>query len=256
MYLVYIGESGNTGASVNDPSQPHQVYTGLLVHERQSVSMNGEFNALCRRHFGSPLGEGGTPSELRPVDVYQGLNYFSSWPALKRAELIQDCLNIMVRRETPVITSYISKQDLADAKAAGDSPGALLWDNPSVPMIGKFLFALNMFMDEVTMSSMSEDEIMSGALPIADFALLVAQGGRTIKPEYMTNFLQSDDGIDATAVVENFCFVEPEHSVGSQLANLCAYFVRRWLQDPSKPHPYFDGLRENKVVQVIYPVNL
>ncbi len=65
MYLVYVGESGNTGNSVSDPNQPHHVQIGLLVHESQSVSINGEFNALFRRHFGAPPGEQGMPASSR-----------------------------------------------------------------------------------------------------------------------------------------------------------------------------------------------
>ncbi|KAA1292491.1 MAG: hypothetical protein EGP13_00730, partial [SAR202 cluster bacterium] len=110
MFLTYVGESGLTGSTVKDPSQQFQIYTGLFIHESQSISVNGEFNALCRRHFGSPLGEEDAPDVLRPVDIYQGLGYFSSWPPLRRNELIQDCLGIMIRRETPVITSYVNKQ--------------------------------------------------------------------------------------------------------------------------------------------------
>jgi len=41
MFLTYIGESGVTGDTVTDPAQPHQVYTGLFVHESQSISING-----------------------------------------------------------------------------------------------------------------------------------------------------------------------------------------------------------------------
>ena len=85
MYLVYLGESGNTGVSVADSNQPHHVHVGLLIHESQSISINGEFNALCRRHFGRPLGEAGTPKELRPSDVYQGRGAFVSWPVEKRS---------------------------------------------------------------------------------------------------------------------------------------------------------------------------
>ena len=43
MYLVYLGESGDTGNSLDDPNQMHHVYMGLLVHEQQCVSMTGEF---------------------------------------------------------------------------------------------------------------------------------------------------------------------------------------------------------------------
>ncbi len=256
MFLTYIGESGSTGKSAADPSQPHLVYTGLLVHESQSISMNGEFSALCRRHFGAPLGDQGTPTEIRPVDVFQGMGYFASWPPLKRNELIQDCLGIMIRRETPVIVSYINKNDFAEAKSAGDSPMAMMWESPTEPVLSKFLFALTMFIDELNMSNLSGDEVMDGELPIANYALVVAPTGTSVKSGIMTEFLRSDEGIDATGLMQNFCFVDPEHSVGTQLSNLCAYFVRRWLQNPDRPHPYFDGLRENKVIQVIYPVTI
>ena len=256
MFLTYVGESGSTGKSAADPSQPHLVYTGLLVHESQSISMNGEFSALCRRHFGAPLGEPGAPTQIRPVDVYQGLGYFASWPPLKRNELIQDCLDIMVRRETPVVVSYIDKREFAAAKTAGDSPIGMLWDSPTEPVLSKFLFALTMFLDELNMSNLSGDEIMDGSAPIANFALVVAQTGTSVKPGFMTEFLRSDDGIDATGLMQNICFVDPEHSMGNQLSSLCAYFVRRWLQHPDRPQPYFEGLRDNKVIQVIYPVTI
>lgn len=256
MFLTYVGESGSTGASAADPSQPHLVYTGLLVHESQSISMNGEFSALCRRHFGAPLGEEGAPSQIRPVDVYQGLGHFASWPAMKRNELIQDCLEIMVRRETPVIVSYINKQEFVDAKADGDSPIATMWDSPTESVVNKFLFALSMFLDELNMSNLTGDQIMEGGLPISNFSMVVAPAGASVESRFMTEFLRSDEGMDATALLQNFCFVDPEHSVGNQLSNLCAYFVRRWLQNPDRPQPYFDGLRENKVIQVIYPVTI
>ena len=256
MFLTYVGESGITGATATDPSQPHQVYTGLFVHESQSISMNGEFSALCRRHFGAPLGEEGTPTEIRPVDIFQGLGYFASWPMLKRNELIQDCLDIMVRRETPVITSYINKQEFSEAKAAGDNPYITMWQTPTGPLVNKFFFAVTMFLDELNMSTLSDDQVMEGALPIANHCLLVAQNGTSMEPQFMGEFLRSDEGIDATGLIDDICFVEPEHSVGSQLSNLVAYFVRRWLQNPERPHPYFDGLRDNKVIQVIYPVTI
>ena len=54
MYMVFLSESGLTGASANDPNQPHHIHAGLLVQENQYISMCGEYDALVRRHFGSP----------------------------------------------------------------------------------------------------------------------------------------------------------------------------------------------------------
>lgn len=255
MYLVYLGESGNTGNSTSDPNQPHQVHVGLIVHESQSIAINGEFNALYRRHFGRPPGEPNSPKGLRTADIYQGVGPFSSWPVAKRHELIQDCLDILIRRRLPVIVAYLDKNDFASASANTDDPNAL-WASPAEPIISRFLLALNMFLDEMTMAGMSEQQIMGSEWPIKDFALVVAGDGRSVEPGFMNQFLKSEDGFDVSSLLENFCFVGVEHSVCTQLANMCAYFTRRWLQNPSAPHPYFDALREREVVQVIYPVQL
>ena len=255
MFLVYLGESGDTGTSIADANQPHQVHVGLLVHETQSVSVNGEYNALFRRHFGLPPGEPGTPSEIRPGDVFQGRGFFRSWAPAKRAELIQDCLNILIRRETPVIAAYLDKRNFAKVHAAG-ADSSVGWQSPSEPTISRFLLALNMFVDELNMSQMDGQQLMESAWPIADYALVVAGQSQSVKPNFMSEFLKSPDGMDSTAVLENVCYANPDHSVGTQLANMCAYFARRWLQDSSRPHPYFDALRDGKVVQVIYPVTV
>lgn len=253
MYLAYMGESGNTGNSIGDANQMHHVHVGLLVHENHCISINGEFNALCRRHFGNPLGESGSPRELRPAEVYQGTGFFKSWRPDRRAELIQDCLNILIRRETPAIVAYIDKQQFTKAKAGGGSPYAFM-GSPSEIAISKFLFALNMYVDEVNMSEMSHDQMMQSAWPIKDHSLVVAGQGKSIAPEYMNQFLRSEVEIPSPAVLENFCYVDPAHSVCTQLANMCAYFTRRWLRNPEGVNSYFDALQEGRVIQVIYPV--
>ena len=133
---------------------------------------------------------------------------------------------------------------------------ATTWESPTKSVSNKFLFAITMFMDELHMSTLSDDQVMATGVPIANYALLVAQAGASMESRFLTEFLRSEDGLDANNLVPNFCFVDQEHSVGTQLSNLCAYFVRRWLQNPDRPHPYFDGLRENRVIQVIYPVTI
>ena len=255
MYLVYLGESGNTGNSINDPNQPHQVFAGLVVHESQHISMSGEFDALRRRHFGGSPGASAAPAQLRPAEIFQGRGIFASWSPSRRNELIQDCLNIMIRRETPVIMSYIDKREFAQARSAADPPNSG-WQNPAEPIINRFLLATNMFVDELNMSLLNEQQLMEAQWPVENFALLVATQGQSVEPRFMSEYLQSDDGQDSTAVLSNFCFVGPDQSACTQLANMCAYFARRWLQNPSRPHTYFDALQANKVVQVIYPVRL
>ena len=256
MHLVYLGQSGFTGSTANDPSQPHEVVAGLMLHETQITSLNGEYDALCRRHFGVPLGEDGAPSQIRPVDVFQGRSHYAAWAPDRRSQLIQDCLDVLIRRESPVIIAFLRKQDLTEARATPSSPAGLLWNNPIEPVMSRFLFALSMYLDEMNMATLNHEEIMSGQFPVSQFAMIVAQEGANIEARFMADFLHSEDGVDATGLHENLCFVDAENSPGMQLANFCAYFTRRWLQTPQNPNPYFETLRDNKVIQVVYPVSL
>ena len=253
MNLVYMGESGNTGNSTNDPNQNHHVHVGLLVHEDQCISINGEFTALYRRHFGQAPGENGAPKELRAAAIFQGVGYFSSWAPDRRSELIRDCLELLVRREIPGLMTYIDKRDFAKYRSAENSPYAI-WDNPSSFAVNRFLFALNMMVDEMNIADMNPDQMMSAPWQVKDYNLVVAGQGNSVEPRFMEQFLSSEEEIPTPAVLENFCYVGAEHSICTQLANMCAYFARRWVQNPNYPHPFFQALQEQGVMQVIYPV--
>lgn len=256
MHLVYIGQSGQTGASAADPCQPHEVVAGLMLHETQTIALNGEYDALCRRHFGAPLGHPGAPTHIRPVDLYQGLRHFAPWPPQRRTQLIQDCLGILTRRETPVIVACLDKRQLAAARANPTTPAALLSTQPIEPIINRFLLALSMYLDEMGIATLSHDQLMAGDQPASQPALAIAQQNHNITPRLMADFLRSDEGQDATALHENICYLSAQHSPAMQLANLCAYLTRRWLQLPQNPNPHFETLRDNRVLQVIYPVSL
>jgi hypothetical protein len=251
-----MGQSDLPGTGAADSSQSHEVVAGLMVHETQITSINGEFDALCRRHFGSPLGDEGAPAMIQPLDLFEGQNEYASWDPDKRSQMIQECLDIMIRRETPVLSAFLNTQALDDARSSASSPAALLWSDRISPVMNRFLFALSMYLDEMSMANLNHEQIMSGQLPVSQFAMIVAQTGGTIEPKLITDFLRSDEGEDATGFYENISFIRAEDSVGMQLANLCAYFTRRWLQTPNNPNPYFEVLRDNKVIQVLYPVSL
>ena len=256
MHLVYMGQSGMPGTSADSSLDPHEVVVGLLIHETQVTSINGEFDAICRRHFGSPLGEDGSPGMVSAIDLFNGQDIYSSWEPEKRSQMIQDCLDILIRRETPVLAAFLDKQNLVDARSSASSPAALLWSDPIDPVMSRFLFALSMYLDEMNMATLNHEQIMSGAFPVTQFAMIVAQEGTSIGQQIMNEFLRSDEGEDATGLHENFVFVKAEDSSSMQLANLCSYFTQRWLQTPENPNPYFEVLRDNKVIQVLYPVNL
>jgi len=256
MHLVYMGQAELTGTSTVGPPDGHELVAGLLLHETQITSLNGEFDALCRRHFGSQLGEEDIPEIIQPGDLFDGLEHYSSWEGEKRSDLIQDCLDILIRRETPVLSAFLDRRALENARTSASSPAALLWSEPIGPVMSRFLFALSMYLDEMNMATLNHDQIMSGAFPVTQFAMIIAQDGTNIEQRMMSDFFSSEEGEDATGLHENVHYVNARHSPAMQLANLCAFFTHRWCQNPDNPNPYFEVLRDNKVIQVLYPVAL
>ena len=252
MYLVFLSESGLTGVTANDPNQPHHVHAGLLVQESQYVSMCGEYDALMRRHLGDPSSADGVPTELNPRHIYQGTGPFRSWRPAQRAELIQDCLSIMIRRETPILVSYINKEEFA---AAAASEGNALYghDDPSRLAFSRFLLALTMFLDENVMAQMNPDDIMQSVWNISDYAMLMAGSESPSIAGAMKDFLSAESDTVSPSMYDDLIVAPPSTCVGGQLVNLCAYFVRRWLQQPGAVNSYFDALRDGRVIQVVYP---
>ena len=252
MYLVFLSESGLTGLSADDPNQPHHVHAGLLVQESQYISMTGEYDALLRRHFGAPGGSDGVPSELRPGDLYQGKGHFRSWRPERRGELIQDCLSILVRREIPLLVSYIDKaQFLTASKTEGNS----IYGNsdPSQLAFSRLLLALTMFLDENVMSQMNPDDIMESVWNVNDYAMLMAGSPSTSISLALNDFLSEENDSINPNLYDDLMIAPAATSVGGQLASLCAYIIRRWLQQPQITHGYFDALRDGRVLQVVYP---
>ena len=252
MYLVFLSESGLTGLSAADPTQPHHVHAGLLVQENQYISMTGEYDALVRRHFGAPPGADGVPSQLRPADLYQGRGAFRSWRPERRGELIQDCLSILIRRETPLLVSYINKEEYLQARATEGN--SLHGDNdPSRLAFSRLLLALTMFLDENVMAQMNPDDIMQSMWDVHDYAMLMAGSDTPSIPLALAEFLSDENDSVNPNIYDDLLIAPAATSVGGQLVSLCAYIIRRWLQQPTAAHGYFDALRDGRVIQVIYP---
>lgn len=252
MYLVFLSESGLTGISADDPNQPHHVHAGLLVQENQYISMTGEYDALVRRHFGAPAGSDGVPRELNPADLYQGRGHFRSWRPERRAELIQDCLSILIRRETPLLVSYINKEEFRNARS--DENNSLYGhSDPSQLAFSRFLLALTMFLDENVMAQMNPDDIMQSVWNVRDYAMLMAGSESPSVSLALADFLSEENDAVNPNIYDDLIIAPPSTCVGAQLSAMCAYIIRRWLQQPNMAHGYFDALRDGRVLQVVYP---
>ena len=69
----------------------------------------------------------------------------------------------------------------------------------------------------------------------------------------LTEFLSDENDSVNPNLYDDLMIAPASTSVGGQLASLCAYVIRRWLQQPNAAHGYFDALRDGRVLQVVYP---
>ena len=253
MYLVYLGESGNTGTSLKDPNQPHHVYVGLMVHEDQWNEIKVVFSRICDIYLGRSLGEAGTPAELQTADIVQGKGLFSSWTKTRRLQFVDALLDILVQRQTPLIVSYVDKQEFA---SAGQTDNQRRWRGPWEPAFSRLVFSLDIYMDEMNMTLMSSEEMHSGEpWKIKERAAIIADAGKDVGPQ-LQQLLKTEIDLPTGAVLENIHFIRSQDSHCTQLADMCAYFLRRWLQQPSRPNPQYTALQEGHVLEVLYQVQL
>ena len=256
MYLVYLGESGNTGTSLEDPNQPHHVYVGLMVHEDQWNEIKVVFSQICEIYFGRSLGEANTPAELQAADIVQGKGFFSSWTKTRRLQFIDALLDILIQRQTPLIVSYVDKQEFASAVQT-DNQHQRCWRGPWEPAFSRLVFSLDIYMDEMNMALMSSEEMHSGKpWEIKERAAIIADSGKDAGPQLMQQLLKTEIDLPTGAVLENIHFVRSQDSHCTQLADMCAYFMRRWLQQPSLPNPQYTALQEGHVLEVLYQVQM
>ena len=256
MYLVYLGESGDTGTSLSDPNQPHHVLVGLLVHDTLWEGINAEFDVVCQGHFLNSPGEQDAPREIRLAEVFQGRGAFISWPKAKRHQLIDDLVSILTKRQTPLIVAYMHKGEFAAAQPdeLGRKAG---WGAPWVPAFSRLLFSLDILMDESNMETMSSEQLHRGDTPeLKERATIIANAAKRSDSRAMQELIRTEVDLPTGAILEGIHFASPEDSHCTQLADMCAYFMRRRFQQPDLPSPQYDALEDAHVLQVIYPVQL
>ena len=270
MYLIYLAESGNTGTSLNDPNQPHHVCVGLLVRSDQWAKLGEGFSTICNNFIAEPLGHNDAPKELNPGHILQGRGYFASLPKTTRIDLLDHLIGLLVEQELRLLVAYVGKQQFAAAQQS-DTEGQRRWHNPWEPVFIRFLRILDIYMDEMVSAQvfsqlnlpegMDHDEMNQAYIRAEagiprEHALIIGEQSRTAESLFMNHCLKDERDLPSGQLLENVYFSSPQNSHCTQLAKICAYFVRRHLSQPSQFNPHYTALERGGVIHVIYPIQL
>ncbi len=265
MHLIYVDESGNTGARLDDPQQPMHFLVAVLVSEHvwlygyeywrnQVLSATRDFAAAA----GIPL-----PAELHATDVYNGTRMFRGVDRSARSQIACSVLKMLRRFELAVVYAVCDKRPLA-SEHPGDlsvqaervrllpglvesniypvdegkeykyaeyekDPGAIAW--------GLLLRGCESYLTQLEPQSVNVplgDNVQHGII-IADRGRLQGLARRNIRASMLVSRTEHPpESLDEVEEMQNFCrlldtvhFVDSRESPYIQLADFVAYFIMR-----------------------------
>jgi hypothetical protein len=254
MYLIYVDESGNTGAKLDDSQQPVHFLAAVFVSEE--AWLDG-YEYWRNQVLGLPRALTGPP-ELHAAEVYHGTGRFREIPRSEREELIRAVLSILRDFQLDVVYSACHKkrlrlQDRQTQEAQVQrymlvdrflDPG----DKPELP--GALAWSLLLSGCDGQLARLSAGEPAHG-LVIADRSKLQRFAQRTLRASELILLADHSGPPSWDEVAEDQVFVhllDTVHFVDSrdspyiQLADFVAYFIMRawragnWERPGPEPH--------------------
>ncbi|MCJ2138758.1 DUF3800 domain-containing protein [Methylobacterium sp. E-066] len=113
MHLIYLDESGNTGAR-KDPDQPIHLIAALCVHESRIRAIEMAVREIVKARFGVlVLTEG---FELHAADLYGGNGFFKGIRPDQRIGCIHDILDALATHDVAVLWAAVDKMKLHSSR--------------------------------------------------------------------------------------------------------------------------------------------
>jgi len=109
MYLIYIDESGNTGAR-KDPNQPIHLIGAMMVECEKVRTLEDEIAEIAETHFPELSLKDGF--ELHAADMFNGAGMFRGVPAATRVEVVEKIINLTDKHDIRLGWAAIDKMKL------------------------------------------------------------------------------------------------------------------------------------------------
>src|SRR5512140_1608295 len=111
MHLVYLDESGQTGANLSDPVQPIFVLGALVVPESVWLPLERDLQSAIETHFPEPRPD---DFEIHATEISNARKpYFKQFPVTKRLAFRDDWFRIAQKRQLKLVYRAIAKKRFA-----------------------------------------------------------------------------------------------------------------------------------------------
>lgn len=211
MHLIYVDEAGNTGKKLDDPQQPYHVVLALLVPVPVWRDVEAAMAAIVAEH----VPEQDRPTfEFHGFELHQGKGYFRGWKGAVRLGIGKQVLGILDRFDLHVIYGACDKRGLERR-----------YGYPMHPHDLGFLLAAERC--ERYLASLGADEL---GMFIADRNMEIEGQIRTSLRHYRSEGIRLgmvQQRLDH--IIEDIHFQASQASYFLQIADFCAYYVKRSL---------------------------
>ena len=210
MHLIYLDESGNSGASLADTAQPVFVLCALLVPEDKWMSLERDLQKVIEAFFPSPRPD---DFEIHANELANPRGFFRAFPIAHRLSFRDSLFEVARRHELRVIYRAIEKKRFQQWVAASLGAGVSL--NPHIaafPLVARVV----------------NDHLRS--LPGHPLGIIISDENREVVRdiEKSIRLLRGIEGqLHLSQIVEKGFFIESHKSLPLQLCDLCAYAARK-----------------------------
>lgn len=211
MHLVYLDESGQTGANLRDPVQPIFVLGALVVPETIWLAVERDLQSSINSYFPVPRPD---DFEIHATEISNPRKgFFRQFPVSHRLAFRDEWLRLANKHGLKLIYRAIAKKRLMDWSYATFGPGISI--NPHVaafPLVARVV-----------------DDFLK-SLPGSPLGIFIADENHEVVADVekaIRVFRGMEGVLKLGQIVEKGFFIESEKSLLLQLCDLCVYTARR-----------------------------
>jgi hypothetical protein len=237
--IAYLDEAGISNRS----QEPYLVVAGIILHgDEQWRPLEERLRAIGKRYL---------PDDDRPIfhamDIFHGNAKFdrTTWPRERRWSLLRELCEVPRELEIPVVFGFHHRQRYRD-EILKQAPKLDTAATNIITHANTFVRAAIAIESWMRLSANRNESVMI----IAEDTDKVKAMIKAIHSAYTNRFLPLGEGskvFDSNHIIETVHFARKNESMPLQIADVCAFVIKRTLMEKEDALDFFSALRPQLV---------
>jgi len=255
MYLAYVDDSGSTGHQLDDQQARFQVLGGPIIHDSDYTTLE----LMLSYELETVVPEDQWESfEFHTYDLFNANNQFSALGADNCRNLLKAVLTEIRANNMCVVFGAVDKVELKTQLYSSADPADMAFrlylKSLALCLEDKFKEKVRA---ETGKSELSPDDLVTR---MAECCIMIVDDSnkrvrRVIENAFRENrkrvrVFKDEAGPLWPYLMDDLYFGDSKYSLGIQLADVCAYFVARYLAKKPDAEEFYNIIRDQVHLQV------